>query len=152
MKDYDPPLVVSRMFRDGCEFRGEAIPSAPATDPVKLTPLATDDSAFVSANGCEGCNEPIYLSRYGYSHCDTTLNVACDARPKPSHPSVPKLEKAEPMEMAKSGAVIRKMDDDLFFVDWGNVHFSTSLKGMRDLTNSLDRFIWQELYPGKEGK
>src|ERR1700743_194742 len=41
-------------------------------------------------NGCEGCGEPIYLSRYGYSHVDTTLNVSCDARPKASHDSVPK--------------------------------------------------------------
>jgi hypothetical protein len=47
-------------------------------------------------------------------------------------------------------AAIRKVGDDLFFVDWGNVHFATTLQGMRDLVNSMDSFIWRELYPSKE--
>ena len=44
-------------------------------------------------NRCEGCNEPVYRTRgFGYSHVDTTLNVSCDARPKASHESVPKID------------------------------------------------------------
>ena len=44
--------------------------------------------------GCEGCGEPVYLTRgFGYSHCDTTLNVGCNARPNPNHPSAPKLDR-----------------------------------------------------------
>lgn len=48
-------------------------------------------------NRCEGCNEPVYLTRgFGYSHVDTTLNVSCDARPKASHESVPKIPVVAP--------------------------------------------------------
>jgi hypothetical protein len=53
-------------------------------EPVESSPLPD--------NRCEGCGEPVYLTRgFGYSHCDTTLNVSCDARPKPTHQSVPKI-------------------------------------------------------------
>lgn len=47
-------------------------------------------------------------------------------------------------EMARSGAVIRRMNDDLFFVDWGNVHFSTTLKGMIDLARDLELYVGRE--------
>ena len=79
--------------------------------------------------GCEGCGEPVYLTRgFGYSHCDTTLNVRCDARPNPNHPSVPKsasqgLEDAQVMirrvetAEAKRDALQAKLDAILKLVE-----------------------------------
>lgn len=66
------------------------------------------------------------------------------------YPPIPPKPKLEPLEGVSRWVEIRKMGNDLFFVDWGNVHFSTSLKGMRDLANDLDRFIWKEFYPSKD--
>jgi hypothetical protein len=57
-------------------------------------------------------------------------------------------EGGEPMEMARSGAAIRKMHDDLFFVDWGNVRFGTTLKGLADLGHDLGLYVSRQLKRG----
>ena len=66
--------------------------------------------------GCEGCGEPVYLTRgFGYSHCDTTLNVRCDARPNPNHPSVPKSASqglAEPPPELVWRHLVKRMFDE----------------------------------------
>lgn len=51
-------------------------------------------------------------------------------------------------EMARSGAVIRRMGDGLYFVDWGNVHFGTTLQGMSNFGHDLTLYADRE----KRGK
>jgi hypothetical protein len=75
---------------DQPDKNGEYLAACQPQTILRLIAAARQDAVPENKNGCAKCGEPIYLSRFGYTHADTTLNVECVATPKPTHEHVPK--------------------------------------------------------------
>ena len=91
---------------------------------------------------CRRCGawvDPTFIAEHDEFHASVA-----PSQPKPAIETGKSPENPSTCEMAESSAVIRRMQPDLYFVDWGRVHFGCTLDGLSRLGNDLALYVKRE--------